>query len=131
MRTAVSERDTTPAFGVEGRHSSGVTVLRAAGRLVVGAGAGHPVWHTSREWRGAAKLVVELDGVTALDAGGLGALLRLRHSAGRQGVPVVIASAAPRVRRLLQLTRLDRLFGLPAETRRAGARLGTGLLCCA
>ena len=36
----------TPSFGVEGRHKDGVTALRACGRLVVGAGAGHPTWQT-------------------------------------------------------------------------------------
>jgi anti-anti-sigma factor len=108
-----TQRTDMNAFGVDGRHCGGVTVLRAAGRLVAGAGAGHPVWQ-AREWRGAARLVVELDAVTALDAGGVGALLRLRQHAGRHGVPVEIASAAPRVRRVLELTRLDRVFGLPA-----------------
>jgi len=102
-----------PAFGVEGRHSAGVTALKASGRLVAGVGAGHPAWHTARDWRGAARVVVDLAGVTAIDAGGVGALLRLRQSAARHGVPVTIAAAAPRVRRVLQLFRLETVFGLP------------------
>ena len=83
----------TPAFGVEGRHAGGVTALRAAGRLVAGVGAGHPAWQTARDWRGASRVVVNLAGVTAIDAGGVGALLRLRQSAGRHGVPVTIEAA--------------------------------------
>lgn len=101
-----------PAFGVRGRHSAGVTVLTAVGRLVAGVGAADPMWQTSRDWRGATRLVVDLAGVTALDAGGVGALLRLRQSAARAGVPVTVAAAAPRVRRVLQLLRLDAVFEL-------------------
>ena len=105
----------TPAFGVEGRHSGGTTALRAVGRLVVGVGAGHPAWQTTRDWRGAARVVVNLAGVTAIDAGGVGALLRLRQSAGRHGVPVIVEAAAPRVRRVLQILHLDDVFGLRAS----------------
>ena len=53
METVIEKA--TPAFGVEGKKTDGVTALRACGRLVVGAGAGHPVWQTSRDWRGAAQ----------------------------------------------------------------------------
>jgi anti-anti-sigma factor len=116
----------SPAFGVQGRHAGGVTELVAAGRLVAGHGAGHPVWQTARDWRGASRLVVDLAGVTALDASGLGALLRLRQSACRHGVPVVVRRAGPRVRQLLRLTRLDGVFGLTVES--GGATTGPGVL---
>lgn len=112
METGVVER--TPAFGVQGTRAGGVTALRATGRLVVGAGAGDATWQSTRDWRGAGRVEVDLCGVTAIDAGGVGALLRLRESAGRHGVPVVIGAAGPRVRRVLQLTRLEAAFGLPA-----------------
>jgi ABC-type transporter Mla MlaB component len=118
-------------FGVEGRYGGGITELRAIGRLVAGGGAGHPVWQTGREWRGALRVVVNLAEVTALDAGGLGALLRLRESAGHHGVPVVVRQAAPRVRRLLHLTRLDGVFGLATETGPIAALVGGPLSRCA
>ena len=118
----------TPAFGVQGRHAAGVTELYAAGRLVAGGGAGHPVWQTAREWRGAVRVVLDLAGVTALDAGGVGALLRLRQSAGRRGVPVTIRRAGPRVRRVLQLTHLDGVFGLTAGSGHTPTG-ASGLLC--
>jgi anti-anti-sigma factor len=105
----------TPAFGVEGRHSGGVTALRAVGRLVAGAGAGHPAWQAARDWRGASRVVVNLASVTAIDAGGVGALLRLRQSAARHNVPVIVEAAAPRVRRVLQILHLDDVFGLPGS----------------
>lgn len=118
----------TPAFGVEGRHSAGVTALRAFGRLVVGAGAGHPAWQTARDWRGASRVVVDLAGVTAIDAAGVGALLRLRQSAARHGVPVTIAAAAPRVRRVLQILRLDSLLA-PGTEHCSVPGTGFGALC--
>lgn len=114
----------TPRFGVQGRYAGGVTELYAAGRLVAGGGAGDPVWQAARQWRGASRVVVDLAGVTAIDAGGLGALLRLRQSAGRDGVPVIVRQAGPRVRRVLQLVGLDGIFGLRGET----APTATGLV---
>ena len=85
------------ALAVDARYGGGATELCVAGRLVAGGGAGHPVWQAAREWRGAVRVVLDLAGVTALDAGGVGALLRLRQSAGRHGVPVTIRRAGPRV----------------------------------
>ena len=119
------------AFAVEGRCGGGATKLCVAGRLVAGGGAGHPVWQTARQWRGAVRVVVDLAGVTALDAGGVGALLRLRRSASRHGMPVTIRRAGPRVRRVLQLTRLDGVFGLATETASTVAMVGRPLSRCA
>jgi anti-anti-sigma factor len=118
-------------FGVEGRYAGGITELRAIGRLVVGGGASDPVWQMGREWRGTRRVVVNLSEVSALDAAGLGALLRLRESAGRHGVPVVVRQAAPRVQRLLQLTRLDGVFGLATDTSPIAAMVGGPLSRCA
>ena len=126
METVIGEA--TPAFGVEGRHKDGVTALRACGRLVVGVGAGHPTWQTARDWRGAARVVLDLRAVTAIDAGGVGALLRLRQTASRHGAAVTIAAAAPRVRRVLELTRLDVVFGLSSGRTPASPSMGGGCL---
>jgi anti-anti-sigma factor len=106
----------SPTFGVQGRYAGGVTELHVAGRLVAGHGAGHPVWQAASDWRGASRLVVDLAAVTALDASGIGALLRLRQSACRHGVPVVVRRAGPRARQVLRLTGLDGVFGLTADT---------------
>ncbi|MGD9903748.1 MAG: STAS domain-containing protein [Vicinamibacterales bacterium] len=128
MDRVMEKEHEAPGFGVDGRHAAGVTALKATGRLVAGSGAGHPAWQLGRDWRGAAEVVVDLADVSALDAGGVGALLRLRQSAARHGVPVTIAAAGPRVRRVLQLCRLDALFGLADPSRRL-PRPDLGALC--
>ena len=126
METVIGEA--APKFGVEGRHKDGVTALRACGRLVVGVGAGHPTWQTARDWRGATSVVLDLRAVTAIDAGGLGALLRLRQTASGHGAAVTIAAAAPRVRRVLELTRLDGVFGLSSGRTPSATPVGGGCL---
>jgi anti-anti-sigma factor len=127
METGIARA--TPGFRVEGRYADGVTALRASGRLVAGVGAGDTAWQSARDWRGARRIVVDLGAVTAIDAGGVGALLRLRQSAQRHGAAVTIAAASARVRRVLQLTRLDGVFGLVPATPSDPLGLLGGLLC--
>ena len=127
MDTAIEEA--TPAFGVESRYTGSVAALRAVGRLVVGVGAGHPVWHKLRKFGQTSRVVIDLRGVTAIDAGGVGELVRLRQSAARVGVPVVVEAAGPRVRRVLRLTRLDTVFGLVPSSAPTGAGVQGCLLC--
>ncbi len=127
METAIEEA--TPAFGVEGRYTGSAAALRAVGRLVVGVGAGHPAWHKVRQFGGASRVVIDLRGVTAIDAGGVGELVRLRQSAARAGIPVVIEAAGPRVRRVLRLTRLDTVFGLVSRPVPTSAGVHGCLLC--
>ena len=68
--------------------------------------------------------------MTAIDAGGVGELVRLRQSASRLGVAVIIEAAGPRVRRVLGLTRLDTVFGLVPSSAPTGlaSRLPAGPL---
>jgi anti-anti-sigma factor len=65
---------------------------------------------------GAGDLVVDLAGVDWVDATGLGVLLgadRLAKLAGRR---IVLRDAAPRVLRILRVTRLHRVLTLDAPT---------------
>jgi anti-anti-sigma factor len=127
METAIEE--VTPAFGVQGKSAGGVAALRAVGRLVVGVGAGHPAWLKVRQFDHASRVVIDLRGVTAIDAGGVGELVRLRQGAARVGIPVVIEAAGPRVRRVLQIARLDTVFGLVPRPVPTGAGVQGRLLC--
>jgi anti-sigma B factor antagonist len=53
-------------------------------------------------------LVVDLDGVTAVDDAGLGALLGAAGRAREHGGDLVVVCTEPTLRRRLEVTRLDR-----------------------
>ena len=61
---------------------------------------------------GTGDLVVDLSGVELIDATGLGVLLGADRRAKQQGRRIVLRDAAPRVRRILRVTRLHRVLTL-------------------
>ncbi|WP_225858932.1 STAS domain-containing protein [Streptomyces albicerus] len=65
--------------------------------------------------RAVAQVVVDLGGVTFLDAGGLRLLIRLRNRTSGNGTALRLVRTPAKVRRLLRLTRLDRTFTLLDE----------------
>ena len=102
----------TADFALEHTRALGVSTVRVAGRLVAGVGAEHPAWTQVPVGDGATQVVVDLRDVTAIDAGGLGGLLRLRHMLARRGARLTIEAASPRVARVLRLARLDAVLGI-------------------
>ena len=98
------------------------------GRLVVGVGAGHADLARGARLRGASRVVIDFGGVTAIDGGGVGELLRLRQTAARHGIPVIIAAAAPRCGASCSSTRLDIVFGLSSGWTPSRPRVGGGCL---
>jgi anti-anti-sigma factor len=52
-------------------------------------------------------VVIEVSGLSFIDAAGLGILVFVRNHAGRQDTPLRIAGAPPGMRRLLRITGLD------------------------
>lgn len=64
---------------------------------------------------GAGDLVVDMSGVEALDAVGLGVLVATRRLAFRHGRTLVLAGCTPAVVRLLQTTRLHRFLTMSQE----------------
>lgn len=110
-------------FGLERACLDGAATIRAAGRLVAGAGADDPAWAWP-EFERATRVAMDLRDVTAIDAGGIGRLVGVRQRLRRQGTSLVIEAASPRVRRVLHLCRLDTLFGISPGSAPAGAGLG-------
>ncbi len=106
----------TASFALEHTRAHGVNILRAAGRLVTGAGAEHPSW-TQPSVGDGGPVVVDLREVTAIDAGGVGGLLRLRQMLARRGARLTIQAASPRVLRVLHLTGLDAILGIASGLR--------------
>ena len=66
--------------------------------------------------RGEGPLVLDLSGLTSLDATGLGVLVGAHRRAGRAGRVLVLRDVRPEVRRLLLLTRLDRVLRTERST---------------
>jgi anti-anti-sigma factor len=64
--------------------------------VLAGHGDGHPV----------DRVMIEVGGVSFIDASGLGALVAMRNLAHEQDTPLVLSGISPALRRLLALTGL-------------------------
>jgi anti-anti-sigma factor len=83
-----------------------VTVVMA-GRLVLGDGADWRTWWPLVASVPGRRVGLDLSGVTAIDAAGLGLLARLAVLAWCHGRELTIVAASARVRRVLQLVGLE------------------------
>jgi anti-anti-sigma factor len=85
-------------------------VVALDGRLdVSGAAAAREALHAAVD-AGQGRLVVDLTGVELLDATGLGVLVGTHRRARLAGRHLVLLDPAPRVARILALTRVDRII---------------------
>ncbi|MCC6987364.1 MAG: STAS domain-containing protein [Acidobacteria bacterium] len=116
------------SFDVHVTGTGGTRVIHAAGRLVAGAGADAPAWAATSALVQLEHVLMDLGGVTAIDAGGVGAIVALRQTLARRGTRLTIIGASARVRCVLHLTRLDAIFGI-VSGRDGGA--AAGLCRCA
>jgi anti-anti-sigma factor len=55
-------------------------------------------------------LVLDLDGVGFVDSSGLGALLGIKKRQDRAGGRLVLSSLSPAVARIIEITKMDRVF---------------------
>jgi anti-anti-sigma factor len=106
-------------FTVECVRSANQLSVRVSGRLV--ATSGRPVWMTCLENAPGADIGIELGSVTAMDASGIGLLAEFARTARAEGRRVAVVSASRRVRRLLELTRLDGLLASGCTVPRVAA----------
>lgn len=67
------------------------------------------------------RIVVDLAGVTFMDSSGLNVLVSCRGEAYAQGCELLLNSPAPAVHRILEVTGLLEIFGLPARRVEAAA----------
>ena len=89
-------------------------VLQCRGRIVAGEDV-KALQRTATAER-AAGLIIDLQGVEALDAAGLGALLRVRQWCNAQHTEMKLVNPNKHVREVLALTALDSVLDLqPAE----------------
>lgn len=110
-----------PSFALDVRATPSGPLVRASGRLLVGAGADHPAWAKLGAGDALEHVTLDLGAVTAVDAAGIGRLLRTRQRLDAGGARLIIEGAAPRVGHVLRLTGLSAILGIapsPAATHR-------------
>ena len=100
-------------FRIESERISGAVILRCNGALVHGEPS-TMLLHAG-EKHSSQQLVVDLAGVDAVDASGLGALVGLEKWARRTGLRVRLLNPSKYLRELLQLTKLDRVFEMELD----------------
>jgi len=63
--------------------------------------------------RGVGDVVIDLSGVGFFDSAGVRALVVAKQEATARGLPFRVAAASPQCRRVLEVSGLDGMFGLP------------------
>ncbi|HKU94996.1 MAG TPA: anti-sigma factor antagonist, partial [Vineibacter sp.] len=71
------------------------------------------------------RVILDLGAVEFMDSSGLGAIVALLKRIGRDG-DLVLAGTRPAVRKLLQITRIDRILTQHATVDEAARALGAG-----
>jgi len=95
---------------LESRSVGDVMVVECEGRLVAGDEA-QALQRCFAEYQGNCHdIVLQLDRVKFVDSSGLGALVRLMHSARAKQGNVRLCSVPATLRRVLEITSLDKLF---------------------
>ena len=91
----------------------GITVLEMEGRILVGESS-QQLHKTVREHlaHGAKKIVLQLGGVTYVDSSGVGELVGALTAAQQANAQLRLASLTPKVRDLLTMTNINRIFDL-------------------
>ena len=100
-------------LNLQKRASGDVTILELEGRILVGESSQH--FHkTVRETiaQGARKLVLQLSAVNYIDSSGVGEIVGALSAAKQAGGDLRLADLTPKVRDLMQMTNLNRLFDL-------------------
>lgn len=99
-------------FQLTVHHDAQGACAKASGRFVLGRSTDHRLWAPLMSFAAGKVLTLDLRGVVQLDAAGIGLLVNLQHQARRHGGQLIVAAASARVRRLLTLTRVDRVLTL-------------------
>ncbi|HJY86281.1 MAG TPA: STAS domain-containing protein [Candidatus Acidoferrales bacterium] len=92
------------------RTFAGVTIVECSGRLVLGqesANLRHLVKDVLTESK---QIVLDLGNVRYIDSSGLGILVSLYASAQKLGAGIKLANLSPRLKDMLQITRLLTVF---------------------
>jgi anti-sigma B factor antagonist len=97
--------------GIKTRQSGNVTIVDVAGRVTLGGGS-VIFSNTARELTagGHKNLVFNMADISYLDSSGLGELVASLTVATKQGGSLKLLNPVARVKELLKITRVDKLF---------------------
>jgi anti-anti-sigma factor len=93
---------------VHARNSGNIAILCLQGRIV--SGETEILRNALRSLSDSRTVILDFARVTAVDAGGLGAMLELRAQAESKGMRLELMNVTKWVRRVLEITRLDSVF---------------------
>ncbi|HLY29208.1 MAG TPA: anti-sigma factor antagonist [Aggregatilineales bacterium] len=102
---------------------NGVWVIAPAGRLDATGSRGFESSLESQLAAAHANLVVDMSGVTYISSGGLKALVTAWRKAQKLGGNLALASLAPRVRKVFEISGFDMLFVIAESVEAAAAKL--------
>lgn len=95
---------------IESRVTDGVTVVSCSGRIVFGDESGALREYLKKTLESTRQIVLNLSGVNYLDSGGLGTLVGVYSSARAGGADIKLTGIGPRLRDVLQITKLVTVF---------------------
>lgn len=98
---------------IQTRNLGNVAVLSLQGRIVNGETASLRDAVRAQSTDGA--VVLDMAGVSMIDASGLGLLLQMRDEFQARGVRLRVMNASRFVRRIFEITRLDSVFEVTSE----------------
>jgi len=97
-------------MNIQSRHEGDVLVLDIDGKMTIASGsAAHDAILDALN-RGEKKILLDLEGVSALDSSGVGELMASFTSARNRGATVKLLRLAPKVGEVLKITQLIGFF---------------------
>ncbi len=101
------------ALHVTTRYADGITILQVEGKILVGEAS--QMLHDAVRQRltgGDKKLVLHLAGVSYIDSSGVGQIVGALSAARHAGGELRLADLTPKVKDLMMMTNLNKLFDL-------------------
>ena len=114
------------ALTVNRREVEGISVLSCDGRIDFGEDAGVLRTAIKALIPGTSRVIIDLEHATHMDSGGLGVMVSLYCSAQAAGTEIKLANLGPRLRGLLQITKLVTVFEVYDTVEQAVASFHNG-----
>ena len=98
------------ALNVTRRELEGITILSCEGRIDFGEDAAALLTAVKALIPGTPRIIIDLEHATHMDSGGLGVMVSLYCSAQASGTDIKLANLGPRLKGVLQITKLVTVF---------------------